>query len=82
MPGATETKFHERAGMLDTGVGAAKKASAAGVARTGFDAMMRGDGDIVSGFKNRLQAAAAQIIPAGFLPRQHRKDAEPGSARS
>jgi uncharacterized protein len=82
MPGATQTKFHERAGMLDTGVGAAKKASAAGVARTGFDAMMRGDGDIVSGFKNRLQAAAAQIIPAGFLARQHRKYAEPGSAQS
>jgi uncharacterized protein len=82
MPGATQTKFHERAGMLDTSVGAAKKASAAGVARTGFDAMMRGDGDIVSGFKNRLQAAAAQIIPAGFLARQHRKYAEPGSAQS
>ncbi len=82
MPGATETRFHERADMLDTGVGAAKKASAAGVARTGFDAMMRGDGDIVSGFKNRLQAAVAQMIPAGFLARQHRKYAEPGSARS
>ena len=82
MPGATETKFHERADMLDTGVGAAKKASAAEVARSGFEAMMRGDGDIVSGFKNRLQAAVAQIIPAGFLARQHRKYAEPGSARS
>jgi short-subunit dehydrogenase len=82
MPGATETRFHERADMLDTGVGAAKKASAADVARTGFDAMMRGDGDIVSGFKNRIQSAVAQIIPAGVLARQHRKYAEPGSARS
>ena len=44
--------------------------------------MMRGDGDIISGFKNRLQAAMAQLIPAGFLARQHRKYAEPGSARS
>jgi hypothetical protein len=44
--------------------------------------MMRGDGDIVSGFKNRLQVAVAQLIPAGFLARQHRKYAEPGSARS
>ncbi|MDO9562444.1 MAG: SDR family NAD(P)-dependent oxidoreductase [Bradyrhizobium sp.] len=82
MPGATQTKFHERAGMLDTNVGAAKKASAADVARTGFDAMMRGDSDIVSGFKNRVQSAMAQVIPAGFLARQHRKYAEPGSARS
>lgn len=82
MPGATQTKFHERAGMLDTGVGAAKKDSAADVARAGFDAMMRGDSDIVSGFKNRLQSAVAQVIPAGFLARQHRKYAEPGSAQS
>lgn len=82
MPGATETKFFERAEMLDTSVGTAKKASAADVARTGFAAMMRGDGDIVSGFKNKLQSAVAQIIPAGVLARQHRKYAEPGSARS
>jgi short-subunit dehydrogenase len=82
MPGATQTKFHERAGMMDTGVGVAKKDSAADVARTGFDAMMRGDSDIVSGFKNRLQSAVAQVIPAGFLARQHRKYAEPGSAQS
>ena len=82
MPGATETRFFERAGMLDTGVGVAKKDSAADVARTGFDAMMRGDGDIVSGLKKRIQSAVAQIIPAGFLARQHRKYAEPGSARS
>jgi uncharacterized protein len=82
MPGATETQFFERAGMLDTSVGTARKASAADVARTGFAAMMRGDGDIVSGFKNRLQSAVAQIIPAGFLARQHRKYAEPGSAQS
>lgn len=82
MPGATETKFFERADMLDTNVGTAQKASAADVARAGFAAMMRGDGDIVSGFKNKLQSAVAQVIPAGFLARQHRKYAEPGSARS
>jgi short-subunit dehydrogenase len=82
MPGATETKFFERADMLDTSVGTAKKASAADVAKIGFDAMMRGDGDIVSGFKNKLQSAVAQVIPAGFLAKQHRKYAEPGSAGS
>jgi len=82
MPGATETKFFERADMLDTSVGTAKKASAADVAKIGFAAMMRGDGDIVSGFKNKLQSAVAQVIPAGFLAKQHRKYAEPGSAGS
>jgi short-subunit dehydrogenase len=82
MPGATDTKFFERAGMLDTSVGTGAKEDPADVARTGFDAMMRGDGDIVSGFKNKVSSAAANVIPAGVLAKQHRKQAEPGSAKS
>jgi uncharacterized protein len=81
MPGATETEFFRRADMMDTKVGAAEKDDAAMVARTGFDAMMRGDGDIVTGFRNKLQTAAANAIPAGILARQHRQWAEPGSAQ-
>jgi len=80
MPGATETDFFERADMLDTKVGQAKKDEPADVARVGFDAMMRGDGDVVSGWKNKLQAAIAHITPAGVLAEQHRRMAEPGSA--
>jgi len=79
MPGATETDFFERADMLDTKVGQAEKDDPADVARVGFDAMMRGDGDVVSGWKNKLQAAIANVTPAGMLAEQHRKMAEPGS---
>jgi short chain dehydrogenase len=43
------------------------------VARVGFNAMMRGDGDVVSGWKNKLQSAIANITPAGVLAEQHRK---------
>lgn len=82
MPGATETKFFERAGMLDTAIGTEEKDDPADVARAGFEAMMRGEGDIVTGFKNKVQSAAANVIPAGALARQHRKMAEPGSGRS
>jgi short-subunit dehydrogenase len=81
MPGATETKFFERADMMDTSVGVAKKDDAADVARTGFDAMMRGDGDVVSGMKNKIQSSIANITPASVLAKQHRKMAEPGSAK-
>ena len=56
MPGATETDFFERADMLDTKVGTQKKDDPADVAKTGFDAMMRGDGDVVSGWQNKLQS--------------------------
>src|SRR5436305_1462815 len=82
MPGATETKFFERAGMMDTAVGTAKKDDAAEVAKTGFDAMMRGDGGVVAGLKNKIQAGVANVMPAGVLARQHRGMAEPGSAKS
>lgn len=82
MPGATETEFFERADMMNTKVGTAKKDDPAKVARTGFDAMMRGDGDVVSGWHNKLQTAIASITPAGMLAEQHRQMAEPGSATS
>ena len=80
MPGATETDFFERADMLDTRVGAGKKDSAADVARVGFEAMLRGDGDVVAGWKNKLQAAIAHVMPSEALAEQHRKMAEPGGA--
>jgi short-subunit dehydrogenase len=81
MPGATETEFFATAGLLDTAEGAAKKDSPADVARIGFDAMMRGDGDIVSGWHNKLQTIIANVMPSEQLAEQHRKMAEPGTAR-
>jgi short-subunit dehydrogenase len=82
MPGATETEFFERADMMDTKVGTMKKDDPADVAKTGFDAMMRGDGDIVAGWQNKLQTAIASVTPAGILAAQHRKQAEPGTAKT
>jgi short-subunit dehydrogenase len=79
MPGATDTEFFQRAGMMDTKVGQQEKDDPAEVARVGFDAMMRGDGDVVSGWKNKLQTTMANVTPAGVLAEQHRKMAEPGS---
>jgi short-subunit dehydrogenase len=80
MPGATETEFFERADLMDTKMGVSKKQSADEVARAGFDAMMRGDGDVVTGWSNKLRAAIAGVMPNELLAEQHRKMAEPGSA--
>jgi short-subunit dehydrogenase len=82
MPGATETDFFERANMMDTEIGQSKKDDAAEVARAGYGAMMRGDGDVVSGWQNKLQSAIANLVPAGALAEMHRRKAEPGSAKS
>ena len=77
MPGATETDFFERADMMDTKVGQQKKDDPAMVAKTGFNAMMNGEGDVVSGWQNKLQAAIANITPSGVLAEMHRSMAEP-----
>jgi short-subunit dehydrogenase len=81
MPGATETKFFERAHMMDTQVGQAEKDDPADVAKVGFEAMMRGDGDIVSGWKNKVQSAIANVTPSETLAEQYRKKAAPGSGK-
>jgi short-subunit dehydrogenase len=80
MPGATDTEFFARADMLDTKLGTAKKDDPADVAKVGFKGMMEGEGDVVAGWKNKLQAAMANITPSVVLAELHRKQAEPGSA--
>jgi hypothetical protein len=52
------------------------------VAKIGFDAMINGEGDVVAGLKNKVQSAVANITPSGMLASQHRKMAEPGSAKT
>jgi uncharacterized protein len=77
MPGPTETEFFERADLLDTKVGQQEKDDPAKVARDGFDAMMAGEGDVVSGWQNKLQTTLANVTPAGVLAEMHRKLTEP-----
>lgn len=79
MPGATETEFFRRADLLDTKVGSAKKDDPAEVAADGYKAMMKGDGGVVSGLQNKLQVAAAHVVPAQTLAKQHSKMAAPGT---
>ena len=81
MPGVTDTHFFERAGMTDTRIAAGRKADPADVARAGYEAMHDGDSDVVAGWRNKLHAILANVTPAEVLAEQHRKLAQPGSAR-
>ncbi|MDB5413828.1 MAG: oxidoreductase [Rubritepida sp.] len=81
MPGPTDTEFFDRAGMMDTKVGQGKKDDPVDVANVGFDAMMSGDGDVVSGWKNKLQSAIATVTPSSVLAGMHRSMAEPGTGK-
>ena len=80
MPGVTDTEVFERAGLTDTKYGAGEKDDPADVAKDGFDAMMSGDAEVVSGWKNKVQTTIANVTPNEILAEQHRKQAEPGSA--
>ena len=57
------------------------RAHPADVAKVGFEAMMRGDGDVVSGLKNKVQTTIANVTPASVLAEQHKKMAEPGTGK-
>jgi short-subunit dehydrogenase len=81
MPGATETEFFERADLMDTKIGEEKKMDAADVARQGYQAMIKGDGQVITGWKNKMQAAMAHVMPAERLAKQHTKEAAPGTAK-
>jgi len=83
MPGPTETEFFHRAGLDDTAVGGSNsKMDPAKVAEAGYSAMKRGEGDVVAGLANKVQAAVAAVTPQTALAEMHRKQAEPGSGKA
>jgi short-subunit dehydrogenase len=82
MPGATETDFFDRADMTDTKVGSSDKAHASDVAKTGFDAMMKGELKVVAGLGNKMRAAMSHVAPDSALAEMHRGMAEPGSGKA
>ena len=78
MPGPTDTEFFRRANMLDTPVGKDDgKEDPAKTARNGWDAMMDGSAHVVSGVKNKIQAALSHLTPDTILAKQHTKMAKP-----
>ena len=82
MPGPVDTEFFARGDMLDTSVGSdPKKSDPADVARDGWDALMAGKTQVVSGWKNKIQSAVANVTPNAVLAERHRAMAEPGSAK-
>ena len=77
MPGLTDTMFFDRAGMQDTPAYDMPKEDPAKVAKVGYEAMKKGEGSVVSGFMNKVQATFAGIIPDAILAKMHRRLAEP-----
>ena len=80
MPGATDTAFFARADMEGTALGRGPKDSPAFVAQAGYDAMKAGAPGVVTGWKNKLQVAMAQVTPSPVAAAMHRRMAEPEAA--
>ncbi|HEX5258527.1 MAG TPA: SDR family NAD(P)-dependent oxidoreductase [Sphingomicrobium sp.] len=78
-PGATETAFFHRAELDDTRIGQAKKDDPANVAKTGWEAMKKGEPAVIHGLKNKLQVAAADVMTDAVVAKVHRAEVEPGS---
>jgi short-subunit dehydrogenase len=78
-PGPTDTEFFERADMKDTKVGTMEKADPADVARTGYEAMMKGERSVVHGLLNKAQIVGAKILGGGAAAEMNRKLNEPGT---
>jgi short-subunit dehydrogenase len=82
MPGATDTEFFHRAHMDTSKLANDSKMMMEPdeVARIGFDAMLKGEADVVAGLKNKVQVAISKVMPAQATAEMHRKLAEPGKA--
>jgi uncharacterized protein len=80
-PGPTDTRFFERADMLDTKVGQAEKDDPADVAATGWEAMKKGEHSVVHGMMNKAQVLASGVLSEAATAELHRKQAEPGTDR-
>jgi short-subunit dehydrogenase len=78
LPGATDTDFFNKADMQDSKlVKEGKLYSAVDVAKDGYEAMMKGDDMVVSGFMNKVQVSMANITPDEKLADKTKKQQEP-----
>lgn len=81
MPGPTDTEFFQRAHMETTKVANDPRMmmQPGEVAKIGFQAMLKGEADVVAGMKNKLQVAMSKVMPSQATAQMHRKLAEPGT---
>lgn len=76
-PGPTDTEFFAASDMEGTTVDEGPKDDPDDVARKGFQALMNGDDHVVTGLRNKVQAAVAGVLPDPLAAKLHAKQAEP-----
>ena len=83
LPGATNTDFFNKADMLDSKIAQdrSKLSDPAKVAKDGYQALMSGDDKVVSGLKNKIQAAMSNVTPDPIVAANMHKQQEPVDAK-
>lgn len=76
-PGATDTDFFNKADMQESKILDSKLSDPAQVAKDGYEALMRGDDKVVSGFKNKVMVAMSHVLPDQAVAAQTEKMQEP-----
>ena len=81
MPGATDTDFFNKAGMLNSKAVQDKSALSdpADVAKDGYEALLSGTDKIVSGIKNKIQVGMSNITPDSLVAHQMNEQQKPVS---
>jgi short-subunit dehydrogenase len=69
-PGATDTDFFNKAEMQESKILDTKLSDPAKVARDGYEALMKGDDKIVSGFKNKAMVSMSNVMPDTMVAEQ------------
>lgn len=77
LPGATDTDFFNKADMQDSKILDSKLSNPEDVAKDGYEALMSGDDKVISGLKNKLQAALANVLPDSAASATTGKQQEP-----
>jgi short-subunit dehydrogenase len=76
-PGATDTDFFNKADMQESKILDTKLSNPAEVAKDGYEALMRGDDKIVSGFKNKVMVGMSNVMPESAVAAQMDKMQKP-----
>jgi len=77
LPGTTATDFFNKAGMQESKIMEENMSNAADVARDGYEAMMKGEDMVISGFKNKMQVAMSNMTPDASAAEKIKKKQEP-----
>ncbi len=79
LPGATDTDFFNKADMQQSKIveDKSKLADAADAAKDGYNALMSGDDKVVSGFKNKVEVAMANVMTDSAVADTTKKMQEP-----